>query len=1587
MPLETDLSVSPYFDDFSADKDFYKILFRPGVAVQARELNQLQTILQTQIERFGDNVFKRGTIIDGCNFLFYPSYPYIKINDTQRDGITANPSAYKGYFVKSTNTEIGLNAYVVDFQDGFESTDPELKTLYISYVNSGNGGVINTFTGGEVVTVYDPSYPLFTVKIQNGGISFSNNDSLVVTSAVVVNVSSGTFTNGEYLYQTSTGANVQIVGIDTTTLATSNQVILSVRPRTSDLVNAAANSTIWSIANAESIRNATSTVAATVEGVVGAGAEGIITTDSSGKVIDVVVTSRGTGYSKLPYVTIRSSNNSTGLSSLNLEPQNYIANVQISSLANSIGNGYAFGVTEGIVYQKGYFARVEPQTVIVEKYNQSPNSVVVGFDTREEIIDSNIDTSLLDNALGTENENAPGANRMKLVPELVIMSSETAAANDNFFVLAEWSEGRPFKQNRYTAYNKINDEMARRTAEESGNYAINKFLVTTRSPANTRFEGNTFSVVVDPGTAYIDGYRVQTQTNFSVDVPKGNDVLTTNNQSITLDYENYVRIREVGGLFQFSTGDVVKLYDTSKIFITNTAASKIGNTDPVGTQIGTARMRSMIHNEGIAGSANAEYKLYLFDVNMSAGKNFRDTKSVFYQGTLANGVADVVTSLDATLNTNVALLEGIQKDRLVFPAGVYSLKSATNNIYTYRTIDQTLTVSNNAGSIIKNISAIANEYYPYSSNVADSDLKQIYVVPTSNALTSYVNLGAVSINTTSANLVGTGTTFLADLQAGDWIWVSNGSSNSTNRVQSVVNNTLVIMDSNGSFTNATTTFVSRYFPQNVPIPLGSRTPGQFGHSANVDVNGNILTIQFKYANGTNMTFGATTSVAANVSVAMNIERRNVTQLTKTANRNKFVKIRVANNTTGLLTTHPTQTGNVAVTGGSNAVVGTGTFFSNDFSTGERVALVTKIQSDALPVFGSAQTYFDVSFYTIGTITNNTNLTFTTLVPSSISSGGVSDRYIRKVGNLEGPWCLGVSDAFRLRGVYVGNSSVDNTSPNSVDSFYIDHNQTPNYYDLSYLYKKPSTNIRIDADDYLLVEFDYGTSTGAGFFNTTSYTAESDAALVANTDGLPLANLTTKYNTFEIPELYTKQGEYYDLINTFDFRPAVANTVAPSSSYTTAPVNPEYVVSFGTTSDPSNDKKFPVPQTVFKTDIDQYLGRIDSVFVDRDANIFTVKGNPTASLSDAFVPTTPAFAMRLNDIVIKPYPNITKSSSNTYAEILNRRIANERLGNRRIKDRVITTILTQREIEVEQPTGFTMADIGNIERRVSDLEYYVSLSLLETDMKDRVIPSSLDPALNRFKYGFFVDDFSTKKFADVDNPAYAATIEQDDVIPERETFTTSYPGEKLSCDYIDYMVIAQDNATQGNVTANCQPSTVVANSYIVAKEITNKGTTRGKEEISVKTVRMASVSAPVTLYGHFYSGGDLIQIYQGNNQIYQSNSAVVLSASDKTKMKSNAVPSGWFSGVTFKDFALVSDSRGQAVKDSFKISWTHNPANGLDYTIKVTKYTSVWRYALEYPINSNTVSCNTASNSNPQPVVYNGTMKVSPKKLDVHHFDD
>lgn len=57
MPQSINLNSTPYFDDFEESKNYKKVLFKPGVSLQARELTSLQSALQSQIEVCSNAIF------------------------------------------------------------------------------------------------------------------------------------------------------------------------------------------------------------------------------------------------------------------------------------------------------------------------------------------------------------------------------------------------------------------------------------------------------------------------------------------------------------------------------------------------------------------------------------------------------------------------------------------------------------------------------------------------------------------------------------------------------------------------------------------------------------------------------------------------------------------------------------------------------------------------------------------------------------------------------------------------------------------------------------------------------------------------------------------------------------------------------------------------------------------------------------------------------------------------------------------------------------------------------------------------------------------------------------------------------------------------------------------------------------------------------------------------------------------------------------------------------------------------------------------------------------------------------------------
>jgi hypothetical protein len=144
--MTINLNSNPYYDDFADDKQFHQILFKPGNSIQARELTQIQSIVKDQISKFGNHIFKHGSVVLPGNVNADLSIAHVKLVDTSYD-----VSTLEGKYV--TGSVSGLKALIrkgikKEIIDGV--SDPD--TLYVSFTNTGINGE-KLFLANEILTV------------------------------------------------------------------------------------------------------------------------------------------------------------------------------------------------------------------------------------------------------------------------------------------------------------------------------------------------------------------------------------------------------------------------------------------------------------------------------------------------------------------------------------------------------------------------------------------------------------------------------------------------------------------------------------------------------------------------------------------------------------------------------------------------------------------------------------------------------------------------------------------------------------------------------------------------------------------------------------------------------------------------------------------------------------------------------------------------------------------------------------------------------------------------------------------------------------------------------------------------------------------------------------------------------------------------------------------------------------------------------------------------------------------------------------------------------------------------------------------
>ena len=554
--INLNLNQSPYFDDYDETKDFHQVLYKPAVAVQARELTQEQTILRNQIKRFGNHIFANGSRVQGGELHLDLRYEFVKLQATY-NGVAITSSLLSGKTVVGSTS--GAKAVVVNTA-AVDATTGDPNTIWVKYIH------------GESTT---------------DGVQ------------------------GIYL----SGGNLGGVGYTSTPVV---QVALSATSLEADRALATA--------------------------ILG----------SSGALVGINVTFAGRGYTSAPGVTITGGGYSTiatATSILTTQPvfsvgeritaTDYSSSV-LAAASSATGTGSAVSNTDGYYYFNGNFLRVGSSTLILDKYTNTP-TYRMGFQVTSSLVSNADDTSLLDNAQGSYNYAAPGADRLKYS---LILTKKTLTSTDDtdFIELMKVNSGVKELDVKYPVYSVLEDTFARRTYDESGSYTVRHFPIQLKDHTS---DSSKFIVKVDPGKAYNYGHEYETLLSFDVEVDRARDVTTVNGFDRTTQYGNYTVVDTLTGHFDITANAVVDLHNNTTIDLSSPSNYAL-------TKIGTAKVRQLNYSAGTAtsGVPNYEYKMYLYDVVLTSG-DFGDTDRIVIPESPLSGTIVLDASTNIAVNGRV----------------------------------------------------------------------------------------------------------------------------------------------------------------------------------------------------------------------------------------------------------------------------------------------------------------------------------------------------------------------------------------------------------------------------------------------------------------------------------------------------------------------------------------------------------------------------------------------------------------------------------------------------------------------------------------------------------------------------------------------------------------------------------------------------------------------------------------------------------------------------------------------------------------------------------------------------------------------
>lgn len=390
------LNSAPYFDDFSDQKNFLQMLFKPGVAVQARELTQLQTLLQNQISKISDHVFKDGSQVFGAKVTISPYY-FMRVA--------------AGSIKNSAGTVLTVDTTSYTSIVSYFKAKSFIPVLYTkSSVTQSDRTVIRNLEED------------FQIEIIDVIVASSTDDLILIFK----------FTKGN-LENLKTLSALKL-----TEVTNGNYVTLSASP-----VNTPSDNQ--------------SPINFTVQPQGTSGSSVVLENINTVLIVNV---SSGIFYKDGRFVNT---------------PDSSTILYKTSGIVNGLLDIESTMVDDNRISSSGLTAYEN------RKLFSAPTKKI-GFEITTEIIDFTLDSSLLDNATGSYNDKAPGADRLRITftltnqdidPELIYASYDSST----FVEVARLNKGLTEFVKQKADYSEILKLFAERTYDESGSYAIRPFSV------------------------------------------------------------------------------------------------------------------------------------------------------------------------------------------------------------------------------------------------------------------------------------------------------------------------------------------------------------------------------------------------------------------------------------------------------------------------------------------------------------------------------------------------------------------------------------------------------------------------------------------------------------------------------------------------------------------------------------------------------------------------------------------------------------------------------------------------------------------------------------------------------------------------------------------------------------------------------------------------------------------------------------------------------------------------------------------------------------------------------------------------------